>query len=584
MSRNQRRLLVSIVAIAALVRVVQYWEVHDYVLLRVPLVDAQENVEWAALWSRGGTLPADVFYKPPFYPLVLSWMMRLCGPDVGSAYLLNGILGVLDVALLAGWMRRFAPAPLALAAAAVAALYAPFLYYEVQALPTTLAVTLALCSLLLLDGGGTWRRLLTGLVLGFLVLTRPSFLVWAGGACLWLLASGRGARAALLVGLGAAVAILPVTLRNRARGGAWVLVSANSGINFYLGNNADWERTWLLRPGLEWEELVRRIPESERLGQARWDRYFARQAWDWVRHEPLGFAAAVGRRTLHLLSSYELDRNLDIRSFRAHSRVLRWSLSYAVLAPWLFLGLVLAWRRGGTARLAAVFWLCTLPSMLLVFVSERYRVDAAPATLAMALLGAGEMLAHLRRRPTVLPAWSVVSLVLIAAALTYGDWGKLRRARGPHGAALEGVAYYKEGNLEAARLRLQAAIAADPTDADAHYQLGTTLQKQGQPEVALQAFTNAARLVPGNPKPPMAAGMVLRGLGRREEALASYERACSLEPQNAMLHLETARLLEEMGRSTAARQRYETALERATDPGLQSEARRGRERVLGAGP
>ena len=579
--------LLVIVALALVLRLVQQAELADYVLFRVPLVDAQENVEWAAGLAQGAPEPQDAYYKPPLYPHALSWAMRLFGPGVGTACGLNTVLGCVNVALIALWLRCFAAPAVALGAAALAAIYGPFLYYEMQALPTTLGVTLSLLSLLLLGGvrrageRGTapWRLVLAGVVLGLLALTRPSFLLWAGVACFWLALGLRRWRAAVMVAVTAALTILPVTLRNRSRSGEWVLVSANSGINFYLGNNADWLRTWLLRPGLAWEDLVRRIPESERQGQARWDRYFMHQATHWVRTEPLDFVAAVGRKSLQYLSSAELDRNLDPRGFRSRSWVLRWTPRYACLVPWLLLGLVLAWRRRRRARLLVLFWGCGFVSTILVFVSERYRVDAAPAVIACTALAIGESLAFLRQRPLGRRAWPGTVLVVASAALAYGDWGGLGRAKGPEAAALEGVAYYKEGDLAHAVEALQRAVAEDPFDADAHYQLGTALQKQNRAAVALSSYEAAEKLVPTNPKPPMAAGWLLRSMGRREAALERYEKAARLDPTNSMVLLETAHLLEEMGRREPARGYYESALEHTTDAAVRDDARRALDRL-----
>ncbi len=588
-----RTLLLVIVGLAVVVRVALDAELADYVLVRVPLIDAAENLEWAARLAGGGTEPRDVYYKPPLYPHVLAWAMRLLGPRVDTAIFLNQLLGVLNVVGLALWMRRFAGERVALGTAAVAAIYGPFLYYEVQALPTTLGLSLAIASLLLLTqparNGAVageaaawrnwpWREVLAGILLGSLALVRPTYLLWVIVAWIWLAADRRRVRSALVVALATILTLLPVVWRNRVRGGEWVLVSANGGINFFLGNNANWQQTWLLGPGLAWEDLVRDIPPSERRGQARWDRHFARQAQAWVQRQPMAFVEALGRKALHYTGHEDLDRNLDVRGFRAQSSILRLSPRYAWLAPWLFLGLVLAWRRGSAGRLAVLFWFCGLVSTVLVFFSERYRVDAAPAAIGFAVLGLGEVGAMIRRRSTLRP-WQVATLVIGASVLAFGDWGDVGAARGPHAASLEGMAYYKEGNLERAIESLQRAVTADPADADAHYQLATALQKQHRPQDAMTAYQAAAALVPGNPKPPMAIGWLLAQTGRREEALLHYQRAAQVDSTNSIVHLETARLLEAMGRRDPAQRHFALALRHAPDIGLRQEAQRGLDRV-----
>jgi Flp pilus assembly protein TadD len=382
-----------------------------------------------------------------------------------------------------------------------------------------------------------------------------------------------------MVVLAMTLVILPVTLRNRARGGAWVLVSANGGINFYLGNNADWQRTWMLRPGLEWEELVRRIPPQERLGQARWDRYFGSQALRWLAREPLHFFAALGRKAVQSCSWHELDRNLDPEGFRQRSLVQRWAPRYACLAPWLLLGALWAWRRAGPARLAVLFGLCVHATMALVFVNERYRLDAAAASLPLAAIGVAAGVASLRRQPESMHRMTCAALVALGSLLAYVDWGGLGAVRGPHAPALEGMAYYIMQRYERAGSLLQQAVDDDPEDADATYQLGTVLQKLNRPDAALQAYERAAQLVPGHPKPAMAAGWVLRQQGHLAEALRRYEWACKQDSTNAMVQLETASLLEEMGRRDAARQRYTLAVRHSTNAAQVEEARRGLARM-----
>ena len=133
--------LLLIVLVATAARLVYNLEIRSYVLYRVPLVDAQEYVEWARNLARGGSELADAYYKAPFYPHFLSWWMRLLGPGVETAYVVNALLGIANVLLLWAWGRRVVGERAALVAAGVAAVYGPFLYYEMQPMPTTLAMT-----------------------------------------------------------------------------------------------------------------------------------------------------------------------------------------------------------------------------------------------------------------------------------------------------------------------------------------------------------------------------------------------------------------------------------------------------------
>ena len=331
----------------------------------------------------------------------------------------------------------------------------------------------------------------------------------------------------------ALLCIAPVTAINFARSGRWLLVSANAGINFYLGNNADADRTSVLRPGLAWEDLVTSPPPAARQGRVAWDRWFGARGFAWVREHPLEFVAGLGKKTLQYSSAHPIDRNLDVRGFESRSRLLRTAPDYAWLAPWIPLGLLVAWRRRGASRLAALFWLANAVATVLFFVTERYRIDAAPAAILLALAAMAELGCWLKRRPGSLPIPVAAALVVAGFVLAFGNFGGIRSLYPARAATLEGTAFYAEGNYERAADRLQAAVAEDSTDADAQYQLGSAFLKQNRLPEALGAYERAHRLVPRNPKPLFNAGHVLEALGRPAEARERFVQVAerATEPQ-----------------------------------------------------
>lgn len=63
----------------------------------------------------------------------------------------------------------------------------------------------------------------------------------------------------------------------------------------------------------------------------------------------------------------------------------------------------------------------------------------------------------------------------------------------------EGVSHYKQGHWDVAADWFQKAVKADPNLAEAHYNLGLTLDKMGRHDDATAAFKKAAELAPANP-------------------------------------------------------------------------------------
>ena len=63
----------------------------------------------------------------------------------------------------------------------------------------------------------------------------------------------------------------------------------------------------------------------------------------------------------------------------------------------------------------------------------------------------------------------------------------------------EGVSHYKQGHMDVATDWFQKAIKADPKLAEAHYNLGLSLDKMGKHDEATASFKQAAALAPVNP-------------------------------------------------------------------------------------
>jgi tetratricopeptide (TPR) repeat protein len=63
----------------------------------------------------------------------------------------------------------------------------------------------------------------------------------------------------------------------------------------------------------------------------------------------------------------------------------------------------------------------------------------------------------------------------------------------------EGVGHYKQGHWDVSEGHFRKAVKADPNLAEAHYNLGLTLDKMGKHDEATAEFKKAAELAPANP-------------------------------------------------------------------------------------
>jgi 4-amino-4-deoxy-L-arabinose transferase-like glycosyltransferase len=132
-----------------------------------------------------------------------------------------------------------------------------------------------------------------GLVFGLASITVASVLSFVIAAVGWLLWQRRPL---LLVGafvLGVLLIIAPITWRNHVIGDDQVLISYNSGVNFYIGNNAQYERTLKTRPGWEWDDLIGQPVAAGIKRPSEKSTYFWKKGWNYIRAQPLDYLVST---------------------------------------------------------------------------------------------------------------------------------------------------------------------------------------------------------------------------------------------------------------------------------------------------
>jgi predicted O-linked N-acetylglucosamine transferase (SPINDLY family) len=124
---------------------------------------------------------------------------------------------------------------------------------------------------------------------------------------------------------------------------------------------------------------------------------------------------------------------------------------------------------------------------------------------------------------------------------------------------LSGIVLARSGRAGDAIARLRAAVAADPSLADAWASLGLGLQAIGQPRAAVEAFEHAVRIVPQLPEhhwnlaaAHLRAGNAVEGEAAARAAIALDERAVAGWYNLAYALRAQARVLEALDAATRA--------------------------------
>lgn len=555
-----------ILLLGLIVRIVYYFQLASSDLGDLTSLDQRLYRELASGLAAGGGLPGGALTFNPLYPVFLGFVFRLFGDGFAAPRLVQMAIGLLTIYLvyIAGRMldhaddtRRPVYASTGLIAAAMMFLYAHPLLYEGSLLATTLVIFCLIASFCLalsldrdLQGAGAIRlravrvppwaaSLLLGVVIGVGVLGRPNlFLLLAAAVPVWLFFRARGRLAGLRLACaafaGAALLIVPPSVYNTARTGRFVPVTAHGGINFYVGNRPG------ARPVYKPPEWMRRdmrgaIQDSKLRAEEELGRSidFAEASNYWFRKTLGEIAASPGRWMLLLAAKLRVFWNgvevpdvVDISFYRRECPVLRFLfLPFVVISPLALCGLVVLASRGKNRSIVFLYVGVSLASVLMAFVSSRYRMPSIPVLILCAALyvswTADELRAGRRR-------WTIAGLGLFVLLLLAVGTPELVVVNRSATYTFMGNHYMQMKEEEKAEEAFAEAYRLDSESVENRINYARVLRIRGDDERSLELYASAFAADSDFPKLAIEYGVLLVRRGRRDEAERLFLYAYSL--------------------------------------------------------
>jgi tetratricopeptide (TPR) repeat protein len=522
--------------VALAVRIVYVLQIRHMPYFDVPLVDGPNYFRMATAIASGSLLGGHgVFWQPPLYSYFLALLFVTVGTRMEGIYAVQAAIGSLSCVLVYLIGRRLFCARAALWAGLVMALYGPLIHFDAQPLIPVLHIVLVLSGLLAILRR---RGFTAGVLWGLAATATPNILLAVPAASWWAWRRFRSAMMPGLFVLGVALPVVAVTARNVIVAGETVLISSNGGINFYIGNNPDYDRTIRLRPGGEFERLAQ---EPENLGivaASDRSRYFAARAWRFLSDDPGEALRLYVRKSRDLVAGREIPRNQDPYVYRRASSllsVLLWrfglSFPFGVVAPLALAGLVVGPRgaagpsddRRSGLRLLLLYAASYAFSVLVFFPTDRYRLPLVPV---IALLS-GNLLAAMPaclRRPRVIAALLCGVVLFNLDALqpgeSYPEEEALNRA----------YALRSKGRVEEARDAYLQAIALNPRRVDPYNSLAAIAAEQGRWDEAVERYRDLLEVAPDFVDVRRSLGEAYLSAGRKEDARREWRIAINLAP------------------------------------------------------
>ncbi len=503
-NRHERVFVLVVVALALAIRLLYHVEMRGNVLAEHLQLDEKFHDQWAASIAAGDWIGKGVFFRAPLYPYVLAVVYALFPHGVETMRILQHLVGAAAVVLMYVLGRLLFGFRAGLIAAILGALYAVLVYFEGRLLFDFPVTALALLWLTLALRASNHATAFTfaslGFLFGLICTMRPTFLpVSVPLFGVLLLTEVRDKR--LRARVGAALVgsfLLPialVTARNALVGGEAVVIAAQGGINFYIGNNPQSDGMTSSVPeagGAAWENRHVEFIAQRDLGRAvspsDVSRYWYNKAFAFIADRPLAFLLLTVKKIYLFWCRIEIKNNLSFYSFEQASTVLSLlPVGFWLVGPLGIAGMVLAWRRVPRSRLLTVFVVSYMLVTVAFFVCDRFRLPVVPLMCVFsgfALHSLVEMWRTRDRRGLVRSGL----LIVVAAVFVNTNFARLRPDVDSGTEQVQALAALQSGRLAQAAELFGRIAALDPENAGARVNQGIALWAMGRLDEAAAAF------------------------------------------------------------------------------------------------
>jgi 4-amino-4-deoxy-L-arabinose transferase-like glycosyltransferase len=524
------------------------------------VADSKRYLEWAR--AAEGTLP-DVASGAYFLGPLYSKLLALFSASTSVILVFQMLVGLGTVACCYLIARRLFGRTAGVAASLLAAVYKPFIFYENLILPETVLVAFCAFAVLAVIIYAESEQILwlavAGALLGFACLTKGTALslAMAIGVLIFLGwpkdRAARGtwrerARRTMVFLAPLALALTPAAAHNFSRG-EFVLLSANGGLNFYLGNKAGATGGYIKPYWLDISADFTGRHAAERMAGrpmtlAESSHFFLRRGLEEIATKPGRWLKLMAHKLHMAFHAREVPQAENLEYAGELKPVLRWPLpGWAAIFALACAGVAFLCRR---RRMAAPLFLLALSFPLvsvLFFVVGRFRLPAAVGLIVLAGIGISGGLDVWRardyRKAAVVGA--VVVIVTLLLVVPYaGSERDLTMARGLRG---HGTYYLLHGEFTRAEEIFRQAVEFDSTNPWAFNGIGLALFLRGEYTAAIDSLSRATEMAPKNPTFLAILAVAYMRVGDYARAEEAARRATQIAPEwkKAARVLATAR-------------------------------------------
>lgn len=344
-----------------------------------------------------------------------------------------------------------------------------------------------------------------------------------------------------------------------------VFLSAHGGVNFWIGNNPVATGYPKFPPGLHAGQeamLKDSITTVEKaaghaLKRSEVSAYWSRQGRDWIAAHPFAWLNLLGVKIKNFWNAYQYDDLSIITAFREEQITLP-GFGFGLLAVLAIPGMVLAFRRYPESHWIAAAILLHMASLLTVFVTERYRLAAAPGLLLFAAFGLWSFWRQLVKTDY---QEAVAYSGCLACSAMFVSWPQSDQTLWSLDAYNSGLQALQAGHIPVAKRKLDLAYAYSPANAEVNFAEGNLHFALGDRVMARSYYLSALVLDQQHVGAFNNLGLVALADNDPELAARCFRHAIQIAPNDAKLHYLLAQADYASGQVEEASTQIDAALE-----------------------
>jgi hypothetical protein len=543
--------------------------------------------QWAKEILHGQFAQHLAFYGLPGYAYLLAFLYRLFGENPFIPGLLQASVDAgVAVLIYQISLRIFAsvgstsskgdlrPRLIGLFAAVGWGFFVPAQAYSIVLMPTTWFVFVFWFVVWRVVRSNTAQSRLECFLLGLLIgLTATGVatilaivpLIWAA---VFLERESRrwktlGMRLGLLLA-GLALGMSPCWVHNYFIAKDPVLLSAHSGINFWIGNNPEATGYPRFPPGLRAGQaamLQDSITQAEAasgrsLKHAEVSAYWSNKAKTYLTSHPGDWLALLARKLRNFWSAFQYDDLSIITTLREQSVIFP-GVPFGLVAALAIPGIFLGWRLAPRSHWILAAVLFSMLALLGVFITERYRLVAVPGLLIFAAFGLSILWQAFSKCELKIAA---IYLALLLPSTIFVAWPQRDPSLWALDAYNSGWQALESNNLPLAEKKLATAYAYVSDNSETLFALGNLRLAQNDPVAARSFYRAVLDLDPQHKGAFNNLGVIALDALQYGDAENWFRRAENVDPRNAKTHFLLAKTLLAKNDRPAARTEIEKAI------------------------